>query len=70
MATTKKKTATGGRIRVTFTSGWAGTPGRQILTLRGLGLRRSGDVRELPDNPTVRGACNKVAHMITVEQIG
>jgi large subunit ribosomal protein L30 len=59
-----------GRLRVKLTRGWAGKAIRQVATLRGLGLRRSGDVNELPDNASVRGAVDKVSHLVTVEKIG
>jgi large subunit ribosomal protein L30 len=64
-----KKGASGGRLRVTLVRGWAGKTERQVRTLRGLGLRRSGRSNELPDVPTVRGAIEKVAHLLRVEPI-
>ena len=59
-----------GRVRVTLSRGWAGKAVRQVATLRGLGLRRCGDARELPDSATVRGAIDKVRHLVRVEKIG
>jgi large subunit ribosomal protein L30 len=53
---------------VTLARGWAGKAKRQVATLRGLGLRRSGDVAELADSPSVRGALDKVSHLVTVEE--
>lgn len=64
------KKAAAGRVKVTLVRGWAGKGIRQTATLRGLGLRRSGDCRELPDNPSVRGAIEKVSHLVTVENVG
>ena len=66
----KTKKGAAGRLRVKLARGWAGKAVRQVATLRGLGLRRSGDVRELPDNASVRGAVDKVRHLVTVETIG
>jgi large subunit ribosomal protein L30 len=40
---------------------------RQKATLRALGLAKIGRVRELPDNPQVRGMIAKVSHLVMVE---
>jgi len=56
-----------GRVRVTLVRGWAGKRRTQQLTLRALGLRRTGDSNELPDTPSVRGAITKVAHLVQVD---
>ena len=64
-----KKTAVSGRLKVTLVRGWAGKGIRKVGTLRGLGLRRSGDSRELPDSPSVRGAIDKVSHLVKVENV-
>ena len=40
----------------------------QTLTCRSMGLRRIGDVSELPDNPSVRGMIFKVKHLVEVEE--
>lgn len=39
---------------------------KQRATLRGLGLRRIRQVRELEDTPAVRGMINKVRHLVVV----
>jgi large subunit ribosomal protein L30 len=65
-----KKAAAGARVRVTLVRGWAGKGVRQVATLYGLGLRRTGDSRELPDNASVRGAIEMVAHLVKVEKVG
>lgn len=64
-----KKTKTGapGRIRVKLVRGWAGKADNQVKNLRALGLRRSGDARDLPDTPDVRGKIDRVSHLVTVE---
>jgi ribosomal protein L30 len=33
-----------------------------------MGLTRIGRVRELPDNPAVRGMITKVSHLVEVEE--
>ncbi len=39
---------------------------RQRATMRGLGLRRSRQVVELEDPPSVRGMINKENHLVVV----
>ena len=39
---------------------------KQRATLRGLGLRRIRQVRELEDTPAIRGMINKVRHLVVV----
>lgn len=59
-----------GKLKVTLVRGWAGKRRTQQATLRALGLRRRGDSNELPDTPSVRGAIDKVAHLVAVEAAG
>ena len=44
-----------------------GSNERQKGTLRTLGLGKIGATSERPDDPTVRGALQKVAHLVKVE---
>ena len=39
---------------------------KQRATLRGLGIRKMNQVRELEDTPAVRGMINKVRHLVVV----
>jgi large subunit ribosomal protein L30 len=39
---------------------------KQAATIRGLGLRRTGDTRVLEDTPAVRGMVNKIPHLVTI----
>ena len=54
-------------VRVKLVRGWAGKSTVQVRNLRALGLRRSGDVRELPDTPDVRGKIEVVKHLVDVQ---
>jgi len=36
-------------------------------TVRALGLRKTGDRRELPDNPSIRGMVSQVAYLLEIE---
>jgi large subunit ribosomal protein L30 len=38
----------------------------QRETLKGLGLNKIGRVKELPDNPSIRGMIAKVGHLVRV----
>lgn len=43
-----------------------GRPVEQRLIVRGLGLKRIRHVRELQDNPSIRGMIAKVPHLVRV----
>ncbi|RMG13170.1 MAG: 50S ribosomal protein L30 [Deltaproteobacteria bacterium] len=55
-------------IRVRQVRSKNGASKRQIATIRGLGLGRVGQTRELADTPAVRGMIAKVAHLVQVEE--
>lgn len=40
----------------------------QTATCRAMGLKKIGDTRVLPDNPSVRGMIFKVKHLVEVEE--
>ncbi len=54
-------------IRVRLVRGYAGTSPVQRANLRGLGLKKRHQVRELEDTPAIRGMIRKVVHMVEVE---
>jgi len=43
-----------------------GTPEKQRRVIKGLGLNRLNQVRELPDTPEVQGMITKVRHLVQV----
>jgi len=45
-----------------------GANGKQIDTLRSLGLRRIGQTVELQDSPQVRGMLHAVRHLVEVKE--
>jgi large subunit ribosomal protein L30 len=53
-------------VKVKLLRSLAGTLPNQRDCLRGLGLRRINDERELPDTPAVRGMIGRVSHLIEV----
>ena len=60
--------ASEGTIRVELTKSIISTNTRQRETVRGLGLRKRGDSRELKKTPEVLGMVKKVAHLLKVEE--
>ncbi len=55
-----------GTIKVRQTKSSIGRLPKHKATLRGLGLRRIGHVRELEDTAAVRGMINQVYYMVEV----
>jgi large subunit ribosomal protein L30 len=53
-------------IRVKLTKSPIGYPKDQKAALKALGLTKMQRVRELPDNPAIRGQIAKVAHLVTI----
>jgi large subunit ribosomal protein L30 len=56
-------------IKVTLKSGIASASEDQLRTIQGLGLRRFGDTKLLPDTVAVCGAAFKVKHLVTMEKV-
>ena len=57
------------RLKVTQTRSLIGRPPDQRATVRGLGLKRLGDVVVKEDRPEIRGMLKKVSHLIEVEEV-
>lgn len=56
------------KIRVTLVKSPFGTGKRHMACVRGLGLRRMHDKRELEDSPSVRGMIREVSYMVKCEE--
>ncbi len=56
------------QVRVRLTGSQIGCTTRQRQTVRGLGLRKTGDSRVLEKTPAVLGMIKKVAHIVTVDE--
>lgn len=54
-------------MRVTLVRSLIGVPKDQRDTVRALGLRKTGDSRDLKDNDSVRGMVAKVAYLLSIE---
>lgn len=60
----------GQMLRVTYVKSAIGYAHDQKATVRALGLKRLHQTVELPDNPSVRGMCHKVRHLVSVDDPG
>jgi large subunit ribosomal protein L30 len=56
-----------GKLKVTLVRSGIGRPGKQRLTLRGLGLTKMHKTVLLLDTPEIRGMITKVQHLVRVE---
>ncbi len=56
-------------LKVTQIRSAIGSRPKQRGTLRALGLRGIGQTNTLPDAPEIRGMINKVAHLVSCEEI-
>ncbi|TVR90836.1 MAG: 50S ribosomal protein L30 [Trueperaceae bacterium] len=54
-------------MKITLRRSLIGVPEKQRATVRALGLRKTGDTREVKDTPDVRGMVDKVAYLLTIE---
>jgi len=57
------------KIKVTQVRGLAHKPEAQRRVVRALGLGRPGRSRIHDDTPAVRGMCDKVPHLVSVEEV-
>ncbi len=54
-------------LQIKLVKSFAGAPETQLRTIRGLGLRKMGQVRILRDTPAIRGMVFKVKHLVSQE---
>lgn len=57
------------KLKVTQRRSGIGRNQQQRDTLRGLGLTRLHQTRELQDTPAIRGMIKKIQHLVEVEQV-
>lgn len=57
------------QVKVTQTRSVIGGTQTQRATLRGLGLKRIGDVVVKDDRPEIRGMIRAVTHLVSVEEV-
>lgn len=56
-------------LKITLTRGLAHKRKDQKEVLASLGLRKANASKIHPDNPQTRGKINKVAHLVSVEEV-
>jgi large subunit ribosomal protein L30 len=54
-------------MKVTLKKSLIGVPKDQRATVNALGLRKTGDSREVTDNVSTRGMLKKVAYLLDIE---
>lgn len=54
-------------MKVTLTSSLIGVPKDQKATVNALGLRKTGDSREVVDNQSTRGMLDKIGYLVEIE---
>lgn len=54
-------------MKITLVRSLIGVPKDQRACVRALGLRKTGDSREVSSTPDVRGMVNKVAYLLNIE---
>jgi large subunit ribosomal protein L30 len=54
-------------VRITLRRSLIGVPKDQRATVYALGLKKTGDTREVADTRDVAGMVNKVAYLLTIE---
>ena len=65
-----KKSKTGTKmLRVTLKKSVIGTNETHRATVRGLGLRKIHDTRDLENTPAVRGMVKKVIHLVSATEV-
>lgn len=57
------------QLKVTQVRSVIGGNRTQRETIRGLGLKRIGDVAVKEDRPEIRGMIRTVSHLVTVEEV-
>ncbi len=55
-------------MKITLKCSLIGTKKDHRATIRALGLKKTGDSREVLDTPDVRGMVNKVSYLLEIEK--
>lgn len=57
------------KVKITLTKSVIGASPKQRKVVEALGLKKMQHSVEVADNPQIRGAVAKVAHLVTVEEL-
>jgi len=66
VAKKKSKQAAPAKIRIQYYRSTIACPVKQKEMVRSLGLRKLNQIVERPDNPSMRGAVEKIPHLIRI----
>ena len=58
-----------GQLRITLVRSTIGRPEDQKNSVKSLGLRKVNHTVIRNDDPTIRGICNKISHLVSVEEV-
>jgi large subunit ribosomal protein L30 len=58
-----------GQLRITLVKSTIGRPEDQKNSVKSLGLRKLNQSVVRNDDPTIRGICNKISHLVSVEEV-
>jgi large subunit ribosomal protein L30 len=61
--------ASGPQLKITLVKSTIGRPADQGRAVKSLGLRRLHHSVIRPDHPSIRGAVQKISHLVTVEEV-
>lgn len=59
----------GPQLKITLVKSTIGRPADQGRAVKSLGLRRLHHSVVRPDHPSIRGAVQKISHLVTVEEV-
>lgn len=66
---TNTQNASTGQVRITLVRSAIGRPQDQKNSVKSLGLNKVNQSVIRKDDPSIRGICNKISHLVTVEEI-
>lgn len=58
-----------GQLRITLVRSTIGRPEDQKNSVKSLGLRKVNQAVIRNDDPSIRGICNKISHLVSVEEV-
>ncbi len=65
----KTQEAATGQVRITLVRSTIGRPEAQRNAVKSLGLRKLNHSVVRNDEPGIRGICNQISHLVTVEEV-
>ena len=66
---TSAQKANSGQVRITLVRSAIGCPQDQKNSVKSLGLTKVNQSVIRNDDPSIRGICSKISHLVTVEEV-